>query len=89
MSKATEAQLSDLHGLTLEVIMEELNRQRQRAAIDPEFSVDTKLIAQAITVLKNNNITSEAPKVTVDKYLDSVSRQLDGVDDDFPLNGFN
>jgi hypothetical protein len=89
MSRATEAQLADLHGLTWEVLMEELVRCRAKAASDPDYQFPHQLFAQATKFLKDNGIQAAAPEKLHDQYLDAVTRPLDGLDDDFPLNGFN
>lgn len=90
MSKATEAQLADLHGLTWAAMMEELERQRARAATDPDCPVSPQLLSQVTKFLRDNGITSEALKVNVDQHLDAISAPIvDDMDDDFPMNGFN
>lgn len=91
MSRATETQLADLHGAVFTTMMEELDRQRARATIDPEFSVSPQLLTQITKFLKDNGISSESVKPLSDKLQATVSAPInfDDLDDDFPVNGFN
>lgn len=90
MSKATEAQLAELHALIWAIMMEELERHRARAALDPEYVIPPQILAQPIKFLKDNGITSESLVVRDDSKLSSISAPIvDDMDDDFPMNGFN
>ena len=51
MNKASESRLGDLHALTAELLISQLE-QMKRGEIDP----DPRLIANAIKFLKDNNI---------------------------------
>jgi len=87
--KATEAQLSDLHGLTWAVMTEELERHRARAAAEPDYQVPAQFLSQVTKFLKDNGTTSESLRVDDDKHLSSISAPIDDMDDDYPMNGFN
>lgn len=56
MSRATEAQLSVLHGVVARVLSDELSKDRTDPETGAKADVPAALIAQAIAFLKNNGI---------------------------------
>ena len=68
MAKASEQRMGELHGLTTELLIMQLNQM-----LNGEIDTDPRIIADAIKLLKDNNIQCTAEEMLSQFKLNGIT----------------